>query len=215
MKKSIFSIVLCTLSLCTLQAATYYAAPNGTGDGGSYFSPTTFAAGVSRLHNPGDTLYLTAGTYTFTDKFSVNKQGTASKRIVIAGYPGDKVLLDFHQVAYGTRGLTIHENSVYVHIKDLAIAWSGKNNLYCEGSYCLFERLDIYGSADTGCQMKKGGNNVILNVDSHDNFDYKTMSGNTANFGGNADGFADKQFTGAGNHYIGCRAWNNLRQTTL
>ncbi|MBR6167695.1 MAG: DUF4990 domain-containing protein [Paludibacteraceae bacterium] len=209
MKKSIFSIVLGTLSLCTLQAATYYAAPNGTGDGGSYFSPTTFAAGVSRLHNPGDTLYLTAGTYTFTDKFSVNKQGTASKRIVIAGYPGDKVLLDFHQVAYGTRGLTIHENSVYVHIKDLAIAWSGKNNLYCEGSYCLFERLDIYGSADTGCQMKKGGNNVILNVDSHDNFDYKTMSGNTANFGGNADGFADKQFTGAGNHYIGCRAWNN------
>jgi hypothetical protein len=57
--------------------------------------------------------------------------------------------------------------------------------------------------------MKKGGNNLIINVDSHDNFDYKTMSGSTANFGGNADGFADKQFTGAGNHYIGCRAWNN------
>ena len=35
------------------------------------------------------------------------------------------------------------------------------------------------------------------------------MSGSAANFGGNADGFADKQFTGAGNHYIGCRAWNN------
>ena len=103
----------------------------------------------------------------------------------------------------------MHANSLYVHIKDLAIAWSGKNNLYNEGSYCLFENLDIYGSADTGCQMKKGGNNVILNVDSHDNFDYETMSGTTANFGGNADGFADKQFTGAGNHYIGCRAWNN------
>ena len=57
--------------------------------------------------------------------------------------------------------------------------------------------------------MKKGGNNIILNVDSHDNFDYETMSGTTANFGGNADGFADKQFTGGGNHYIGCRAWNN------
>ena len=161
------------------------------------------------LTNPGDTLYLTEGTYEFTDKFSINKQGSASKNIVIAGYPGDAVTLDFHKVPYGTRGITIHANSVYVHIKDLAIAWSGKNNLYCEGSYCLFERLDIYGSADTGCQMKKGGNNVIRNVDSHDNFDYETMSGNTANFGGNADGFADKQFTGAGNHYIGCRAWNN------
>ena len=57
--------------------------------------------------------------------------------------------------------------------------------------------------------MKKGGNNIIKDVDSHDNFDYKTMSNGTANFGGNADGFADKQFTGAGNHYINCRAWNN------
>ena len=208
MKKIFFTLVLGTLSLCTF-AATYYASPNGIGDGSSYFSPTTFASGVSMLNNPGDTLYLVEGTYEFTDKFSINKQGSASKRIVISGYPGDKVTLDFHKVPYGTRGITVHANSLYVHIKDLAITWSGKNNLYNEGSYCLFENLDIYGSADTGCQMKKGGNNVILNVDSHDNFDYETMSGSTANFGGNADGFADKQFTGAGNHYIGCRAWNN------
>ena len=209
MKKALFSLILCMMSVCTLHAATYYASPNGIGDGSSYFSPTTFAAGVAALQNGGDTLYLLGGTYEFTDKFSINKQGTSSHYIVISGYPGEQVTLDFHKVAYGTRGITVHANSVYVHIKDLAIAWSGKNNLYCEGSYCLFEHLDIYGSADTGCQMKKGGNNIILNVDSHDNFDYKTMSGAQANFGGNADGFADKQFTGAGNHYIGCRAWNN------
>lgn len=190
-------------------AATYYASPNGQGDGKSYATPTSFAGGVSSLKNGGDTLYLLRGTYTFTDKFSINKQGSASKRIVIAGYPGEKAVLDFHKVPYGTRGVSVHANSLYVHLKDFTIAWSGKNNLYCEGSYCLFENLDIYGSADTGCQMKGGGNNVIKNVDSHDNFDYKTMSGTTANFGGNADGFADKQHSGAGNHYIGCRAWNN------
>lgn len=208
MRKIFLTLVLCTLSLGTF-ATTYYATPNGSGDGLSYASPTSFASGVSKLQAPGDTLYLLGGTYEFADKFSINKQGSASKRIVIAGYPGEQVLLDFHKVPYGTRGITIHADALYIHIRDLAIAWSGKNNLYCEGSYCLFERLDIYGSADTGCQMKKGGNNVILNVDSHDNFDYKTMSGSTANFGGNADGFADKQFTGPGNHYIGCRAWNN------
>lgn len=208
MKRHLLTFVLCTLSLCTF-ATTRYASPSGTGDGSSYASPTSFAAGVASLIAPGDTLYLLGGTYEFTDKFSINKQGSSSKRIVISGYPGEKAILDFHQVPYGTRGITVHANSLYVHIKDLAIAWSGKNNLYNEGSYCLFENLDIYGSADTGCQMKKGGNNIILNVDSHDNFDYETMSGTTANFGGNADGFADKQFTGAGNHYIGCRAWNN------
>lgn len=204
----LISVSLVALSLCSF-AATYFASPSGTGDGSSYASPTSFAAGVAKLTVPGDTLYLLGGTYEFTDKFSINKQGSSSKRIVISGYPGEKAILDFHQVPYGTRGITVHANSLYVHIKDLAIAWSGKNNLYNEGSYCLFENLDIYGSADTGCQMKKGGNNVILNVDSHDNFDYKTMSDTTANFGGNADGFADKQFTGAGNHYIGCRAWGN------
>jgi len=208
MKKLYTTLIFCSLSLCHF-AATYYASPDGIGDGSSYFTPTTFSTGVAKLSQPGDTLYLKEGTYYFTDKFSINKQGSKSKNIVISGYPGDKAILDFRQVAYGTRGITIHENSLYVHIKDLSIAYSGKNNLYCEGSYCLFERLDIYGSADTGCQMKKGGNNTILNVDSHDNFDYKTMSGSQANFGGNADGFADKQFTGAGNHYIGCRAWNN------
>ncbi len=208
MKKLFITFVLCTWALGHF-AATYYASPDGKGNGNSYSSPTSFSGGVSKLTQPGDTLYLLGGTYYFTDKYSINKQGSKSKYIVISGYPGEKAVLDFHQVPYGTRGITVHENSLYVHIKDLAIAWSGKNNLYNEGSYCLFENLDIYGSADTGCQMKKGGNNIILNVDSHDNFDYKTMSGTTANFGGNADGFADKQFTGAGNHYIGCRAWNN------
>ena len=196
--KRYLTLIALAIGITSLQAATYYAT-----------NTATFATGLSSLQNPGDTLYLHGGTYEFSDKVSVNKQGTAAKPIVIIGYPGEKVILDFHKVAYGTRGLTIHANALYVHVKDLTIAWSGKNNLYCEGSYCLFENLDIYGSADTGCQMKKGGNNVIKNVDSHDNFDYETMSGNTANFGGNADGFADKQFTGAGNHYIGCRAWNN------
>ena len=202
--KRYLTLIALAIGITSAQAATYYAT-----------NTATFATGLSSLQNPGDTLYLHGGTYEFSDKVSVNKQGTAAKPIVIIGYPGEKVILDFHKVAYGTRGLTIHANSLYVHVKDLTIAWSGKNNLYCEGSYCLFENLDIYGSADTGCQMKKGGNNVIKNVDSHDNFDYeegfapsKGQNG-PANFGGNADGFADKQFTGAGNHYIGCRAWNN------
>lgn len=207
--KRYLTLIAAVLLTISVNAATYYASPNGSGDGKSYANPTSFSSGVGKIKNPGDTLYLLGGTYEFTDKFSVNKQGSAAQRIVIAGYPGEKAILDFHKVAYGTRGLTIHSDALYVHVCDLAIAWSGKNNLYCEGSYCLFERLDIYGSADTGCQMKKGGNNVIKDVDSHDNFDYETMSGSTANFGGNADGFADKQFTGAGNHYIGCRAWNN------
>ena len=208
---TLFGALLFTISLL---ATTYYASPNGNGDG-SFNNPCSFSAGLGLLQNPGDTLYLFSGQYDLLTTNIQNLNGTSSNRIVISGYEGINrsgkyaAILDFRQTAYGKRGLQVQNTCTYIHIKNLTLRYSGKNNLINYGSYNLFENLDIYGSADTGCQMKEGGNNIIKNVDSHDNFDYKTMSGSTANFGGNADGFADKQFTGAGNHYIGCRAWNN------
>ncbi len=214
MKKIITTLVLCTLSLCHF-AATYYASPDGTGDG-SFNNPCAFKAGINKLKAPGDTLYLFSGQYDLMTTDVNNLVGSASKRIVISGYEGITrggkypAILDFRNTAYGSRGLQIKNTCMYIHLKNMTLRYSGKNNLINYGSDNLFENLDIYGSADTGCQMKEGGNNIILNVDSHDNFDYKTTGdGGVANFGGNADGFADKQFTGAGNHYISCRAWNN------
>lgn len=215
MKRLFALLCIIGLQLSAVSAATYYCSPDGNGDGKAISSPTTFAAGIKKLKNPGDTLYLLSGQYNLGNTAVQNLNGTADKRIVIAGYEGTNTqgsydaILDFRTTPYGTRGLQVKSTTTYLHIKNLTLRYSGKNNLHNEGSFNLFENLDIYGSADTGCQMKTGGNNIIKNVDSHDNFDYQTMSGSTANFGGNADGFADKQFTGAGNHYIGCRAWNN------
>ena len=82
-----FFIFILLAGCVSLQAATYFASPSGTGNGTSYASPTSFAAGIAKLTAPGDTLYLLGGTYEFTDKFSINKQGSSSKRIVISGYP--------------------------------------------------------------------------------------------------------------------------------
>lgn len=193
----------------TAQASTYYCSPNGNGDGSSYYTPCSFPTGISRLQVAGDTLYLLGGQYDLGNTPINNKTGNANKNIVISGYPGQKAILDFRTTPYGTRGLQIKSTCSYVHVKNLTLRYSGKNNLYNEGSNCRFENLDIYGSADTGCQMKNGGNNLIINVDSHDNFDYQNTSNGLADYGGNADGFADKQHSGGANHYIGCRAWNN------
>ena len=218
--KQYLTLLAVLMLLAPLTAATYYASPNGTGNG-SFNTPCSFANGLKKLQNPGDTLYLFSGQYDLLTTDIKNLHGTAAQRIVISGYEGINrsgkysAILDFRQTAYGKRGLQIQNTCSYLHIKNLTLRYSGKNNLHNSGTYCLFENLDIYGSADTGCQMKGdtegtcGHSNVIKNVDSHDNFDYETMSGTTANFGGNADGFADKQFIGPGNHYIGCRAWNN------
>lgn len=205
------SCMLFLFATIQMHAATYYCSPSGNGNGNSYNTPCSLTEGINKLTTGGDTLYLLGGQYNLGNTKISGKNGISSSRyIVISGYPGETAILDFRSTAYGTRGLQISSNCTYLHIKDLTLRYSGKNNLYNEGSYCLFEHLDIYGSSDTGCQMKNGGNNIIKNVDSHDNFDYQHYnSSQLADFGGNADGFADKQFTGAGNHYIGCRAWNN------
>ncbi len=193
-------------------ATTYYASPNGSGNGQSYSSPCSLSTGIKKLSIAGDTLYLLGGQYDLDKTTISDKVGTSNNYIVISGYPGEQAILDFRQTTYGTRGLQVASTCSYLHIKNLTLRYSGKNNLYNEGSYCIFENLDIYGGADTGCQMKVGGYNLIKNVDSHDNFDYELdKSGNltACDFGGNADGFADKQHSGAPNHYYGCRSWNN------
>lgn len=206
------NVLLSLLLSLPLSAATYFASPTGTGNGSSYANACSLSTGISKLTNAGDTLYLLGGQYDLGNTKISSKNGGSTAYIVISGYPGEQAILDFRTTAYGTRGLQVASNCTYLHIKDLTLRYSGKNNLYNEGSYCLFEHLDIYGSADTGCQMKVGGYNIIKNVDSHDNFDYELdKSGNLTqcDFGGNADGFADKQHSGAPNHYIGCRSWNN------
>ncbi|MBQ0034321.1 MAG: right-handed parallel beta-helix repeat-containing protein [Bacteroidales bacterium] len=206
--KRLLSSIIGLLSFLAANATTYYASPNGNGNGNSYQTPCSFQEGTGKLQNPGDTLYLLEGQYDLlTTRLELN--GSAAANIVISGYPGETAILDFRRTEYGKRGLQISNTSSFLHIKDLTLRYSGKNNLLNEGSNCTFENLDIYGSADTGCQMKNGGNNLIKNVDSHDNFDYAHYGSNGADFGGNADGFADKQHSGAPNHYIGCRAWNN------
>lgn len=214
----LISVSLVALSLCSF-AATYFASPSGTGDGTSYASPTSWSTGLSATAG-GDTLYLLGGEYRFNGKQTIgtNKNGfSQNKRTFIGAFPGEIPILDFSAQPYGSEvtgsnnvGLSISANTQYIHIKGLTIRYAGKNGLINYGSYNLIENLDVYGCGDSGIQMKSGGNNTILNCDSHDNFDYKTTgTGGVADFGGNADGFADKQFTGAGNHYIGCRAWNN------
>lgn len=188
--------------------AVYFCSPTGSGDGTSYSTPCSLSNGLKKLNQGGDTLYCLAGQYNLSSTTSFSKSGSAGANIVIAAYPGEEAILDYRQTSYGSRGLCV--SGRYVHIKGLTIRYSGKNNLYCDGSYCTFENLDIYGSADTGCQMKgSGGHNLILNCDSHDNFDYQLGGTGSCDFGGNADGFADKQYSGAGNTYRGCRAWNN------
>ena len=199
-------VLLLFLPPSLLSAKNYYAAPGATGSGNSYDDPGNFETARSAM-NLYDTIYMKGGQYDFTAKVTVSKSGTSSQYKVIASYPGERAILDFRNEPYGERGISISEGVQYIHLLNLTIRYTGKNAIICYGSNCRIEGIDTYGNGDTGIQMKTGGNNYILNCDSHDNFDYKSAG---PNYGGNADGFADKQYSATGvNTYENCRAWNN------
>lgn len=210
-------IILAFAFLCgvlTSMATNYYCSPDGTGDGKSVSSPTTFKTGISKLSSPGDSLFLLDGVYYLSEKISINKSGNSTTRIFIGAYPGAAPILDFRNQAYGSSnpGLSINSSAQYLHLKGFTVRYAGDNGIINYGNYCLLEQLKTYGNCDTGIQHKTGGGNIIRNCDSYDNFDYLTGSDAAADFGGNADGFADKQYTSGAagpNYYVGCRAWGN------
>ncbi len=202
-KNIVFACLVVTFPT-TIDGKNYYCSPTGTFDGSTYDKPCSFTSGLAKLV-AGDTLFCLGGQYNLSSTVKFNKSGTAEKRIVIFNCKDEKPIFDFRKQAYGSRGIQLDTGASYIHIKGLTIRYTGKNGLHNSGSHNIFEFLDVYGNGDSGIQMKAGGDNLILNCDSHDNFDYKLEN----DFGGNADGFADKQYTGGSNIYRGCRAWNN------
>src|SRR6185295_1537261 len=77
------------------------------------------------------------------------------------------------------------------------------------GSHNTFELLHLHDNMGPGLFIQRGGNNLILNCDSNDNYDPLTSNG----AGQSADGFGchttDVAPTGSNNVFRGCRAWLN------
>lgn len=197
-------------SALTAGATDYYCAPAAKGTGQSADKPGEFTTLVKAL-KAGDRLVCAGGQYDYTSQITIAVSGTAAKPITICAAEGQTPAFDFRRQPYGKTGIAV--SGSHLHVIGLTIRYAGKNGLHNTGGYNTFELLDVYGCGDTGVQMKgPAGHNLILNCDSHDNFDYKLdKSGNLtqADFGGNADGFADKQYTGEGNTYRGCRSYRN------
>lgn len=203
------NLLMTMFALCpfAMNATDYYTAPDATGDGSSADSPMALTTAIDKLV-VGDHLYLLDGQYDLKYTLKINKSGTENNMIFISAYKDSKPILDFREEAYGSHGMDL--NADYVHIKGITLRYAGKQGFQNNGSHNIMELMDIYGNCDTGIQQKGGNSNLILNCDSHDNFDYEKGGITAADFGGNADGFGDKQYEASpGNTYVGCRSWNN------
>lgn len=210
-KQRILSIITFSVASALVSATTYYVSPTGLSTAsGAVSSPLNFSAANAKALSGGDSLILRGGTYSFSSAQTFSKSGSSTKYIHVVAFPGEIPIFDFRTQAYssGNQGVKVSGN--YIHILGLIVQGAGDNGMQVTGSNNIVEYCTFRWNCDSGLQMKTGSANLILNCDSYENFDYET--GGTANpdYGGNADGFADKQYTNTGiNIYKGCRSWAN------
>jgi hypothetical protein len=110
------------------------------------------------------------------------------------------------------RGIQLNGN--WWHLRGLEVKGSADNGIYVAGNSNIVERCVTHHNRDSGIQISRHSStaphaewpayNLILNCDSHDNYD------SPPNGGENADGFACKLTSGPGNVFRGCVARNNI-----
>ena len=212
----------------TAHAANYYVAPDGDDSAsGSRAAPWASFARAQSVAAPGDTIYFRGGTYRFTrgvnacasrtsvvDAFLLDKSGAAGKPIRYSAAPGERPVLDFAGMKDDCRIKGIHVAADYIELVGLEIAGVPQNNnlnheswgVWIDGSHNRFERLDIHHIMGAGLFIANGGDNLVLNSDSHHNYDPLTSNG----AGESGDGFGAHIKAGhPGNVFRGCRAWMN------
>lgn len=207
---------------------TYYVAPSGSdGAAGTQTAPWASFAHAQSVAQPGDTVYFHGGTYTYThgtrsctsgtdrvDAITLNKSGSSGALINYLAYAGERPVFDFSHVTDDCRIKGFDVTGSYIHVKGLEVEGVPQNNslnheswgVWISGSNNTFEQLNIHNIQGTGLFIQDGGGNLVLNSDSHDNFDPRSSNG----AGQNSDGFGAHISAGhPGNVFRGDRSWWN------
>lgn len=121
--------------------AIYVATTGNDSNAGTQASPYKTLAKALTAVQAGRTVYVRAGTYATVNQV-INAMGTASNRITISAYPGEKVILD---ASGGNLSLT----GSIVDIK---------------GSYITFSGFELRNSSGRAMTMTGTGNVVSNNI---------------------------------------------------
>lgn len=190
----------------------YYVTPSASasGTGTSFAAPMSLSAALAKV-TAGQMVLLQPGTYNIAytagskNTLQLSKSGSASARLYLVAANCGRAVLNFGfpdktwlQDAFG-----LSVTGSHWYLKGIAVTRAGYHGAYVTGSNNTFENTAFYDNRNTGLEINKGGaNNLVLNSDAWRNYDPKKN-------GGMADGFAAKQTQGAGNRFVGCRAWEN------
>jgi hypothetical protein len=202
-------------------AAEYYVSPTGSDSNpGTQASPFATLQKANNSAAAGDTIWMRAGTYSITSQLTLSKSGTSdTNRTKIWAYAGEVPILDISNYGAASSGSDVPAVLVtgsWMHLKGLEIA-NAKVGSSGSHSYSMlrtknasnntFELLNIHNGFGPGLFIDTGtGGNLILNTDSHDNYDVNGSQGD----GQNGDGFGvHYQTTGPSTIIRGCRSWHN------
>lgn len=195
-----------------------YVSPEGTRDAeGTQQNPLSLTAALVYNVNtlqPGDTVWVTPGTYSMDLTVTIENSGTYDKYISVrATDPTQTTVIDFSGMRFDStnRGVSINGNFWYWEGVD--ITGAGDNGMYIAGNYNIVNDCEFYRNRDSGLQLGRAASeltninqwpsyNLIKNCTSYNNYDNET-------YGENADGFAAKLTVGYGNIFDSCIAYRN------
>lgn len=226
MKKIVFLLLLPLTQICF--ANIYYVAVDGNdNNNGTKNQPFATIQKAQSVVQPGDTVYLRGGTYNLTEAQIANKvrgyacvtfldkSGSAGKYISYINYPGETPVFNYAAVKpEGLRVAAFYVTGSYIHLKGFevtAVQVTIKTHTQSEcfenhGSNNIYEQLTMHDGMAIGFYLLAGSNNLILNCDAYNNWDYFSENGR----GGNTDGFGSHPRAGSVNNiFRGCRAWFN------
>lgn len=211
------------------EAKTYYLDTHGDDASvGSREHPfATFGRAYTQLA-PGDTLYMRGGVYKvhpeevmddtnplYARVYNINKVGTADKPLLIAGYPGERVVFDLEKVRPDKRVTVFYVKGSYHHFRDFEVIHTQvTQHIHTQsecfrnegGSHNLYENLKMHDGMGIGFYLTAGSYNTVLNCDAYHIDDTVSEGGRNEN----TDGFGchPAHTTDVGNVLRGCRAWN-------
>lgn len=214
-----FVVVLALPGARPAVAMEYYVAPNGNdGNSGTIDQPFASIARGQQAASAGDTVWLRGGEYVYSAGLGApanavlfNKSGTSSAPINYFAYPGEQPVFDFFNYLPQERIRGFSVRADWLHFRGIELrgvqqtitnvneSWGIRVENGADNN--IFEQLDLHHNEGPGFFINDGGNNLVLNSDSHHNYDPDRG-------GENADGFGSHS-NDHGNMFVGVRAWEN------
>lgn len=155
--------------------------------------------------NPGDTLIVEPGTYTFNDRVRVTRSGTADHPITLRSREGSRPTLSWQGTPEGQPdGGMLFYGAGYWVMRGFEVVDSGWKgvNVDSGGHDLVFEDLRIHRNSLWGFMVNNGRDILVRNCDSYDNMD-------RGGSGENSDGFNVSESGAANVTFENCRAWDN------